>query len=89
MVLGLSVGLGASCAGPGEIVARNGAQRLVANDANSGVTVVLTTGSWPGEPWVAREFSVVHVLISNLGPEQVLLAPGDFELVDARGFQAG
>lgn len=75
-----------ACAGPGQLAARDGAQRLVANDATSGVTVVMTTGAWPGDPWINREFSVVHVLVSNLGPEPVLLAPGDFQLVDARGF---
>ncbi len=84
--LALTASLLAACAGPGELVARNGAQRLVANDGPSGVTVVLTTNSWQGSPWIPGEFSVVHVLVSNLGDEPVLLAPGDFELVDQRGF---
>ena len=86
-LVGALAGALSACAGPGAIVARNGAQRLVANDAPSGLAVVLTTGSWPGSNWVYDEFSVVHVLVSNLGPEPILLAPGDFELVDKRGFR--
>lgn len=76
-----------ACSGPRQLVAPTGAHRQVARDDVSGVTVVLTTSAWDGDPWVEDQFTVVHVLISNLGNEPVLLAPGDFELVDARGFR--
>jgi hypothetical protein len=75
------------CAGPGVLVASNGDHRLTARDATSGVTVVLTSGVWQGDPAsLPNEWTVLHVLVANLGREPVLIAPGDLELRDERGF---
>jgi len=84
----LSVALLPSCATPGELVAPSGNRRLVARDATSGITVVLTTGAWDGQPAaLATEVTVVHALVANMGDAAIRLAPGDLELVDARGFR--
>ncbi len=81
------VGLGA-CASRGVLVAENGDHRLRARDEPSGVTVVLTSGVWDGEPpSLPKEWTVVHVLVANLGSAPVLIAPGDLELRDERGFR--
>ncbi len=76
------------CAGPGELVAADGSHRLQATDRQSGITLILTTEAWDGgDLWGGDDVTVMHVLVSNLGPEPVLLAPGDFELRDTRGFR--
>lgn len=75
------------CATGGVLVAASGDHRLAARDEPSGVTVVLTSGVWTGTPTeLPREWTVLHVLVANLGDEPVLLAPGDLELRDERGF---
>lgn len=80
-------GSATGCAARGELVAASGEHRLSAHDEDSGVTVVLTTGVWDGKPAdLPEQWTVVHVLIANLGDEPVLLAPGDLELRDERGF---
>ena len=77
-----------ACKGDGELVAPSGERRLAARDETTGVTVILTTGAWQGAPAdLDREITVVHVLVANLGKEPVLLAPGDIDLVDRRGFR--
>ncbi len=82
-----SVIAGASgCAGSAQLVAPDGTHRLVARDAQSGVAVVLTTESWAGDSGYGDDLTIVHVLIANMGSEPVLIAPGDFELRDGRGF---
>ncbi len=86
LVSALAMASGA-CAGPGRLVASDGTHRLVARDDASGLTVVLTTEAWPDEAYGAGDLTVVHVLVSNLSAQRVLLAPGDFELVDSRGFR--
>ncbi len=76
-----------SCRADGELVAPTGHHRLTARDADTGITVILTTEAWHGEPThLGDEITVLHVLVANLGQEPVLLAPGDIELVDERGF---
>lgn len=78
----------AGCAGPGQLVAADGSHRLQATDRQSGITVILTTEAWDGgELGAGDDVTVVHMLVSNLGTEPVLLAPGDFDLRDARGFR--
>jgi hypothetical protein len=78
----------AGCMPDGALVAPTGHHRLTARDAKSGVTVILTTAAWQGEPAdLEAELTVMHVLVANLGKEPVLLAPGDIELVDERGFR--
>jgi hypothetical protein len=80
-------GLG-GCAGQGMLVAEDGSHRLTAKDEASGVTVVLTSGVWQGEPAeLPKQWTVLHMLVANLGKDPVLLAPGDFELRDERGFR--
>lgn len=75
------------CASRGVLVAENGEHRLTARDQESGVSVVLTSGVWEGQPIsLPQEWTVLHVLVANLGAAPVLLAPGDFELRDERGF---
>jgi len=86
-VLGGAAALLAGCVGPGKLVAKTGEHRLTAGDRKTGLTLVLTTGVWNGSPTdLEDEWTVVHALVSNLGNEPVLLAPGDFELTDLRGF---
>jgi hypothetical protein len=82
-----TLGLTAGCASSSRLVASDGSHRLVARDDASGLTVVLTTEAWEGEPYVSQDLTVVHMLVSNLSTQPVLLAPGDFELVDSRGFR--
>lgn len=76
------------CATRGVLVAHNGDHRLRAHDQASGVTVVLTSGVWTGKPAsLPEEWTVLHVLVANLGTAPVLIAPGDLELRDERGFR--
>jgi hypothetical protein len=81
-----AIGLG-GCAVPGQLVASDGSHRLVARDDPSGITVVLTTEAWPDNDYLSADLTIVHVLVSNLSSQPVLLAPGDFELIDSRGFR--
>jgi hypothetical protein len=77
-----------SCATTGELVAPSGERRLVARDPESGITIALTTGAWDGDPpTLPSEVTVVHAMVANMGDQPVRLAPGDLELVDARGFR--
>lgn len=76
------------CASRGVLVAADGSHRLTARDGESGLTVVLTSGVWEGEPSeLPEQWTVLHVLVANLGSAPVLLAPGDLQLVDERGFR--
>lgn len=77
----------AGCAAPGQLVASDGSHRLQAQHQSSGLTVILTTEAWDGHPDVPRDVTVVHVLVANQGDEPILLAPGDFDLRDRRGFR--
>ena len=79
----------AGCAhAPGRLVAPSGEQRLIVRDAPTGVTLVVTTGAWQGRPSdLEDELTVMHILVTNGGDEPVLLAPGDLELADRRGFR--
>jgi hypothetical protein len=74
------------CAARARLVAADGSHRLLARDPGSGITVVLTTESWAGDSAYGEDLTIVHLLIANMGAEPVLLAPGDFELRDRRGF---
>jgi len=79
----------AGCASSARLVAGDGSHRLIARDAQSGVTVVVTTESWAGDSAYGDDLTIVHMLIANMGSEPVLIAPGDFELRDDRGFHVG
>lgn len=80
--------LAVGCAGRGQLRAETGEHRLTAEDEVTGLTAVLTTEVWHGEPQTLdQEWTVVHMLVANLSTEPILLAPGDFELRDLRGFQ--
>ncbi|MBK6916544.1 MAG: hypothetical protein IPH07_04000 [Deltaproteobacteria bacterium] len=73
---------------PGVLVSPEGEHRLSVHDDATGITVVLTTGVWDAEPkQLPNNVAVVHVLVANLGPQPILLAPGDLELRDTRGFR--
>jgi hypothetical protein len=74
------------CASTARLVAADGSHRLLARDPGSGITVVLTTESWAGDSAYGEDLTIVHLLIANMGDEPLLLAPGDFELHDRRGF---
>ncbi len=74
------------CAGPTQLTASDGSHRLMGSDPANGLTVVLTTEAWEQNDWDDR-LTIVHLLISNMGSEPVLIAPGDFEMVDGRGFR--
>lgn len=74
------------CTTTRELVARDGSHRLLASDPASGVTMILTTEVWEGDPLYGDDLTIVHVLIANMGSEPILLAPGDFELHDRQGF---
>ena len=78
--------LASGCASSARLVAADGSHRLLARDAQSGVTVVLTTESWSGDSAYGEDLAIFHLLVANMGTEPVLLAPGDFELRDDRGF---
>ncbi|MCA9699135.1 MAG: hypothetical protein KC431_16550, partial [Myxococcales bacterium] len=82
-----AIGSLSGCAGSRQLVAADGSHRLVARDAASGITVILTTESWPGDIGYGNDMAIVHVLVANMGSEPVLLAPGDFDLYDSRGFR--
>ena len=84
----LAVSLLAACSAPGVFVAENGEHRLVARDPQTGITAVITTGVWPGDPQFANEATIIHTLVANNGAQPILLAPGDIELRDIRGFKA-
>ena len=90
--LGLGLALASlgptGCATAGVLVAEDGSHRLTARDEDSGLTVVLTSDVWQAAPAdLPEQWTVLHVLVANLGKEPVLLAPGDFELRDERGFR--
>ncbi|MBK8266091.1 MAG: hypothetical protein IPK80_32770 [Nannocystis sp.] len=77
-----------ACAPRGELVAADGSRRLSAVDPSSGISVVVTTGAWQGDPfYLDQETTVLHVLVANLGSAPIRLAPGDLDLVDERGFR--
>lgn len=78
--------LSGGCSTTAQLVAADGSHRMVGRDAASGITVVLTTESWNGDSAYGEDLTIVHMLVANMGTEPVLLAPGDFELRDRRGF---
>jgi hypothetical protein len=87
LALALAAALASGCAAGGTLVAASGEHRLTAADPATGITVVLTTGVWDGAPpTLAEDLTVVHALVANDGDVPVLLAPGDLELRDTRGF---
>lgn len=87
MLFGTAAAAATACAGRGVIVGATGVQRLSVHDEANGLVVVLTTGVWSGDPPdLSEHWTVVHVLVGNRGNAPVLLAPGDFELRDRRGF---
>jgi hypothetical protein len=78
----------AGCASRDQLVARNGEHRLTAFAPELDLTVVLTTNAWSGAPAALDdELTVVHALVANMGSQPILLAPGDLELRDLRGFR--
>ena len=49
---------------------------------------MVTSGAWVGEPAALDlDVTVLHVLVANDGAQPILLAPGDFEFRDRRGFK--
>lgn len=85
MVASLAIACGRP---PGVLVSPDGEHRLGVHDDATGITVVLTTGVWSAEPKrLPNDVAVVHVLVANLGTQPLLLAPGDLELRDTRGFR--
>ncbi len=84
----LALLLATACAPAGGVlVGPGGNHRLVARDPSTGVSLVVTTGSWDGRPPnLPRQLTVVHALVANMGRAPIRLAPGDFELVSDRGF---
>lgn len=86
-LLTVALASAAGCATTSSLVAADGSHRLVARDLDSGITVVLTTESWSGDTAYGEDLTIVHMLVANMGSEPVLLAPGDFELRDRRGFR--
>jgi hypothetical protein len=78
-----------ACSRSGVLVARTGHHRLTARDPESGVTVVLTTGVWEGRPTdLEQDLTVIHAVVANASRERrIVLAPGDLELRDLRGFR--
>jgi hypothetical protein len=87
LALTLLVGMAPiGCTTTAQLVASDGSHRLLGRDAGSGITVVLTTESWSGDSAYGEDLTIVHLLVANMGSEPVLLAPGDFELRDRRGF---
>ena len=61
---------------------------MMARDADHGITVIVTTGVWDGQPAdLDRRTTVVHALVANMGSQPVLLAPGNIQLVSDSGFR--
>jgi hypothetical protein len=86
--LGLTAVLSMSaCAATARLVADDGSHRMKGADGPSRISVVLTTDAWGGEELLDEEITAVHLLVANMGDAPVLLAPGDFELRDVRGFR--
>jgi hypothetical protein len=81
--------LPAGCSRSGVLVAPSGHQRLTARDPRSGITVVLTTGVWEGLPAnLEEDLTVIHAVVANGSRKgAIVLAPGDLELRDLRGFR--
>ena len=80
--------LGSCASRSGILVAPTGETRQTARDVESGVTMVITSGAWSGSPeGLEQELEVLHVLVANDGDQPILLAPGDFEFRDRRGFR--
>lgn len=87
-ILGLALVLATSgCAHDAQLVAPDGSHRMKAQDPKSGISVILTTEAWQGGDFLDEDITVVHMLVANMGPDPVLLAPGDFALRDLRGFR--
>lgn len=84
LVLGLLLG---ACAGPGRLVDPRGNHRITAHDAESGAAITLTTAGWDALGGMDGELTIVHAVVANLGETPLLLAPGDLELRDDRGFR--
>lgn len=77
-----------ACQPSGVLVGPTGEHRMIARAPDVGLSMVLTTGTWDGDPPDLPEYmTVVHVLVANTGRQAVRLAPGDFELRSARGFR--
>ncbi len=76
----------AGCSTTRVLVAADGSHRLLAHDHGTGVSMILTTEAWDGDPMYSNDLTIIHVVIANMGSEPVLLAPGDFELHDRQGF---
>ncbi len=80
--------LGGCSSRSGMLVAPTGETRQTGRDVESGVTMVITSGVWTGSPeGLEQELEVLHVLVANDGDQPILLAPGDFEFRDRRGFR--
>lgn len=80
--------LGSCTSRSGMLVAPTGETRQTARDAQTGVSMVITSGAWSGDPdGLEQELEVLHVLVANDGAQPILLAPGDFEFRDRRGFR--
>ena len=75
------------CSPTRSLVANDGSNRLIGNSLDGNITVVLTTNAWEGDSEIERDFAVLHMLVHNRSPNPVLLAPGDFDLIDERGFR--
>lgn len=61
---------------------------MVARDPGTGISVVLTTAAWDGDPpLLEQDITVFHVVVANMGKQPVRLAPGDLDLIDRRGFR--
>lgn len=78
-----------ACSRSGVLVAPTGHHRLTARDPQTGLLVVLTTGVWEGRPSdLEDDVTVIHAVVANGSAEhRVVLAPGDLELRDLRGFR--
>ncbi|MBV1861580.1 MAG: hypothetical protein KUG77_24390 [Nannocystaceae bacterium] len=80
--------LGGCASRSGMLVAPTGETRQTGRDTESGVTMVITSGAWTGDPeGLEQDLEVLHVLVANEGDQPILLAPGDFEFRDRRGFR--
>ncbi len=89
LALGALLGGLTACSTPlGTLASPDGARRMVARDPVTGLTVVITTVSWDGDPadWSER-VTILHALVHNAGAEPVTLAPTQISLTDGRGFR--
>ena len=64
-----------ACAGQARLVAADGSHRMIARDATSGITVVLTTHSWPGDSIYDEDLTIADGTLGMITTPPTLISP--------------